>query len=300
MIQNISRYKKDISMRVRILMMCKNEIDIIRYWLEYYGALFGFPNLFVVDNLSNDGTWEVLLDYAKRLGVRAMRERNYMTKSRIVTQIARSSAATYDLVIPVDTDEFIVYYDQATGEFSPDRVRPVLDTLTDPTRIYKMRYLYALDRKEEYTNPIAEMTDFSITNIGNWNKSILHANRVRFIDHGFHCEQPRCLTQFTGFQQLPNLFLAHFHTRGYRMYIDKSVKQVVGRGIDPRNVALIRQLIAQNAPGKHHMLRVVAHAEGRSRQEWESANSSKPVVSSGAIWGRIHSRFSAKEETKNE
>ena len=43
--------------------MVKDEGDIIRDWIVYHGSMFGYSNLFVIDNLSTDGTYEILNEY---------------------------------------------------------------------------------------------------------------------------------------------------------------------------------------------------------------------------------------------
>ena len=43
--------------------MVKGEADIVREWVIYHGTMFGFHNIFVIDNLSRDGTWEILQEF---------------------------------------------------------------------------------------------------------------------------------------------------------------------------------------------------------------------------------------------
>ena len=45
-------------MSVKLFTMVKDEVDIIEYWIMYHGKLFGYENLFIVDNMSTDGTFE--------------------------------------------------------------------------------------------------------------------------------------------------------------------------------------------------------------------------------------------------
>jgi hypothetical protein len=49
--------------------MVKNEVDIVSDWILYHGYLFGFQNIFVIDNSSNDGTYEELLKFKDLINV---------------------------------------------------------------------------------------------------------------------------------------------------------------------------------------------------------------------------------------
>ena len=46
---------------VKIFTMAKDELDIVIDWVIYHGFIFGFSNIYVIDNYSTDGTYEALL-----------------------------------------------------------------------------------------------------------------------------------------------------------------------------------------------------------------------------------------------
>ena len=52
-------------MIIKLFTMVKNESDIIEHWIKYHGKLFGYDNLYIIDNKSDDGTWEIIQDYEK-------------------------------------------------------------------------------------------------------------------------------------------------------------------------------------------------------------------------------------------
>ena len=45
--------------KITIGTMVKNEDDIVALWIEYYGELFGYENLYIIDNYSDDLTYEI-------------------------------------------------------------------------------------------------------------------------------------------------------------------------------------------------------------------------------------------------
>ena len=46
---------------VKIFTMVKGESDIVEDWVLYHGSIFGYKNIYVIDNYSRDGTYEILL-----------------------------------------------------------------------------------------------------------------------------------------------------------------------------------------------------------------------------------------------
>ena len=54
---------------VKVFTMVKGEDDIVKDWVLYHGNLFGYKNLYVIDNLSRDGTYEILVELKKQYGI---------------------------------------------------------------------------------------------------------------------------------------------------------------------------------------------------------------------------------------
>ena len=100
-------------MKIKVLTMVKNEEDIIEYWINYHGTIFGYRNLYVIDNYSDDGTYEKLLKY-KKVGVKISRHDDYRKKGDLMTQMIKQNNI-YDIAIPLDIDEFIVEITVPTG-----------------------------------------------------------------------------------------------------------------------------------------------------------------------------------------
>ena len=73
-------------MRVKIFTMVKNEDDIIEDWINYHGKIFGYKNLHIIDNYSNDDTYNILLKY-KSKGIHIYREHDYKIKGILLTRL---------------------------------------------------------------------------------------------------------------------------------------------------------------------------------------------------------------------
>ena len=48
---------------VKIFTMVKDEVDIVNDWIIYHASMFGYDNIYVIDNYSTDGTYELLQKY---------------------------------------------------------------------------------------------------------------------------------------------------------------------------------------------------------------------------------------------
>ena len=106
-------------MSIKLFTMVKNENDIIEYWIKYHGKLFGYSNLYIVDNMSNDGTYEII-EFYQNYGVNIFREKNYKEKGDIMTRLIKETN-DYDIAFPLDIDEFIVHYNEKERKVDPEK-----------------------------------------------------------------------------------------------------------------------------------------------------------------------------------
>src|SRR5882762_5424564 len=94
-------------------MMQKDEEYLLGPWLAFHGHLFGFDNLFVLDNGSSSSKVIELLSSYEQHGVRVIREfptrEDYNRKGDIIGAIIRhlDGSGDYDFLLPFDCDEFL-------------------------------------------------------------------------------------------------------------------------------------------------------------------------------------------------
>jgi len=94
---------------VKVITMVKDEVDIIKDWVLYHSFLFGFNNIYVIDNYSVDGTYEVINKYKSLINI--FREANYKKKGIYMKNLINKYCVNNDkIAFPIDIDEFIVYY----------------------------------------------------------------------------------------------------------------------------------------------------------------------------------------------
>ena len=131
-------------MIIKLFTMVKDEIDIVEDWLKYHGTLFGYKNLYIIDNMSIDGTFEKLQEY-KSKGISLIQKPNYMLKGEYMNElINHPNCGDYDIAYPIDIDEFIVYYDKDTNTLLPFRTVTYFNTLSMSNTVFKTNYINAL------------------------------------------------------------------------------------------------------------------------------------------------------------
>lgn len=96
-----------------------NEWPLQKSWVLYHGELLGFENLYVLDS-STDARCLSFLRYARDiLGTNVIfSDANLNEMTAIMTDVAKNIAGSSDLIIKMDTDEFLVVYDNSTNSLT--------------------------------------------------------------------------------------------------------------------------------------------------------------------------------------
>jgi hypothetical protein len=243
----------------KIFTMVKGEVDIVNEWVLYHGSLFGFQNLYVIDNLSKDGTWEALVNLKKKYNINITRLPDYKKKGEYMTKMFRSFCRPGEIGIPIDIDEFIVYYDKHTNKISCDgnKIFSVLKSLP-PSQVYKMNYILTkITVPNGYKNAVINTTNGIYLDYGSlaksfFNKSLFNGD----IDHGNHYHTPNYI--------LTNLCLVHYHARNLDQIKKKIYNNVTGLGYNPLDLNMLKNLLAQGGVnGSHHVENQISVLENR-------------------------------------
>jgi hypothetical protein len=106
--------------RIAACTICYNEDFIIKKWAEYYGGILGFENLFIVDDGSDTPVSEILAGLPVNITRVPRTSFDTWRLVRTIGALQRVLLETYDVVISMDSDEFIVLnYDNPECDF-PD------------------------------------------------------------------------------------------------------------------------------------------------------------------------------------
>lgn len=244
------------SVNIKLFTMVKDEVDIIKEWIVYHGYLFGYNNLFIVDNFSTDGTFEAINSF-KELGVNIFREADYKQKGDIMTSLIEKYCSD-EIAYPIDIDEFIVYYDKSNKTISVDKNTIINYFSNLPiSSIYKTNYIISLITNDiGYENAVAETVCGAYTDYGNHAKSFFNTMLFKDnIDHGNHYN--------TSDYYLTDLVLIHYHHRSLDQLKKKIYNNVSGLGYDVHNLSQLKDLALKGCEGGHHVDRLIEILENR-------------------------------------
>lgn len=117
------------AIKIKILMMQKNEDLLLPIWIKYHGSLFGYKNLYVFDNGSTNRSIQEYLLECEELGVNILY--NFNTKSdfenkgpiiaEAIQRLDREDPAEF--YFPVDCDDFIAVRPEKTVAFDIDSIQ---------------------------------------------------------------------------------------------------------------------------------------------------------------------------------
>lgn len=240
-------------MSIKLFTMVKDEVDIIDYWIMYHGKLFGYENLFIVDNMSTDGTFEKINSYKNR-GIHIFREQDYKRKGEIMTNLIKS-VGSYDIAFPLDIDEFIVYYDETKNVIDPCYSVEYLNNLikTDlfkQNTVFKANYIISLIHENNgygFKDAMIETKYGSYSDYKQQAKTFLNKNNwTGNLDHGNHYSVKDYIKS--------DLCLIHYHHRNNDQIKKKTENNVLGLG-HKIDVNYLKTL--GNCAGRHHVQRMI-------------------------------------------
>jgi len=220
-------------MSIKLFTMVKDEVDIIDEWIIYHGSMFGWRNIHVIDNGSTDGTFQKIQQFSHLIHIYT--ESDYRKKGIYMKALIDAHGGPDDIVFPIDSDEFIVYYD---GSISIDRhtIYSYLQSLP-PASIYKTDYINPLITESGgYSSACRSITRGQYNTVmGNMAKSFFKKKYYSGeIDHGNHIP---CSNYF-----LTKLCLVHYHERNLDQMKKKTLNNILGMGY-PNSLDFLHNLI---------------------------------------------------------
>ena len=234
----------------KVLTMVKDEVDIVKQWIEHHGKIFGFKNLFVIDNYSTDGTFEVIKEYEGKINIYRMPD--YSKKGEYMSKLINSLQSMGTVFFPIDIDEFIVFRNPVNNTifYNKEAIHHYLQWIIKDrdTHVYKMNYITSgfndlTDNKIIGNNPMGKFEDY-----GNAAKTFFtHINNPMVLDHGNH--------YITNKYKLSKLCLVHFHCRNMEQMKKKIYNNVRGLNYPVTDLQKLKEMI-ENTPtciGNHHV-----------------------------------------------
>lgn len=226
--------------RVACVMMQRDEGVFLEPWLAWHGALFGFQNLYVLDNGSVEPAVLLALARAAGKGVHVTYatagRRNYAAKGECVGAVIRRLQArgAHDFYLPTDCDEFVILRTARGFSADPAAIHAHLDTLSGARRTLRIGF-------QIYNNP--RLVDCYVHSHNA--KTFYAQGSFAWTDHGHHADGS--LAQ-AGFQPTA-IAHAHFHNRGF------AAQQAAARRKWSADISLEEALARPDYAGQsHHLL----------------------------------------------
>jgi len=243
---------------VKIFTMVKDELDIVIDWVIYHGHIFGFSNLYIIDNYSSDGTYEALKKMKEEFKINVIQLPDYKKKGLYMTFFMRN-ICNNELAFPIDIDEFIVCYNKNTNKISCNKETFFMELSHLPrVPVYKMNYIQSkILIPNGYKRATVESKYGKYDDRKQFAKSFFHSTLFKgIIDHGNHYRTTNyCLSNFC---------LVHFHTRNIEQIKLKVHNNVSGLGHDPSDINKLRQILIESpvTEGHHHISKQIEILEG--------------------------------------
>lgn len=260
---------------VKVFTMVKGEVDIVQDWVLYHGNMFGYTNLFIIDNFSLDGTYEKLLELKQKYKINVVRLPDYKKKGFYMTNFLKS-LCNNEFAFPIDIDEFIVYYNTNENNISCKRqvINDYLNNIPHHMGTFKMKYIYGKNFNDNgYERAAVEITNGRIEDLGTMAKTFFRSNLFKGqIDHGNHYN--------TNDYMLSDLCLIHLHSRNLDQIKKKVYNNLKGLGYNPFDLNSLKLIISSNsnAEGCHHIVKQIEILEKTFRFPIESINNSDVIL----------------------
>ena len=246
--------------RTWVVLITKNESDLIDDFLEFYGRVVGSRSrVVVVDNGSSCARVQKAYDAHRAAGgrvivdARSFRTANVFMSEHMASLIAEGGA---DWILPLETDEFLFARGNgqaAVESVTPERSRRALATClaSQPGDVGVVRYGAFLGSLVDpadpgyadgaYTRPVTQIHRFYDQG---WDKLIVRAAAFAGMQQWCHHAAMR-----PGYReaQCPGIGLLHFHQIGLRRQVERALPVVVAYGYLDPNATLDEQLRAARA-----------------------------------------------------
>ena len=267
---------------VKIFTMVKDEVDIIKDWIIYHGCLFGWTNIYIIDNYSTDGTYEVMQDYEK-VGIHIFRKPDYNKKGKYMTHLINKYCIEDKIAFPIDIDEFIVHYDRNSKEVIFNK-EVLINYFKNLPRhgLYKANYLMPIVSNEFGSERAPAEFDYATyLDYGNHAKSFINVDLFKGeIDHGNHIHSNEYF--------LSNIALVHYHNRNIEQIKKKIINNVIGLGYSA-DINILKQELIKNpfCIGNHHIQRYINILENNFRLDYHANPDPNAFISIVSLKQRI-------------
>jgi len=208
-------------MNVAILMMQKNEDELLDKWIAYHSYLVGHQNLFIYDNGSTSENTLTKLNRARDVGVNIISDystkNDYESRGSIFTDKIKTldDSGKYDFYMLIDCDEFLATVDHE-GIITCDRT-----ALSASLANYRDSEDVLMIDGQYYNSSISTQW----FNKQPYRKCFFRRGNIASLDQGFHWGKVTTSVNETR----TNLVHIHFHNKPYLIAKEHARQKLEGR-----------------------------------------------------------------------
>ena len=224
--ENPQKNKKRIKMdkKVKIILFQKDEHELLPDWIRYHAWLFGRDSIHIIDHKSDNKTMDIIKDNGIKYNIY---EGHFGDKYKELTRVMKNFKKKYDILIPIDSDEFVAYSENKVLDINREKIQDKINRLPNDFR-YKFSEWRAVDYKEKYEDDLIDMNKFHLCNQGKHSKTFFPAKQFMSTDQGNHLGS---ISSSENKWIDSGLCMIHFHTRGYLKYKEKMIRGKKAYGI---------------------------------------------------------------------
>ena len=217
-------------MIVKVATMQRDETLLLEPWLRYHGYLFGFENLHVHDNGSENPAVLATLARYERLGVAVVYgprdSRDFDAKGTLMAELIRQwdAGPRYDFAFPVDCDEFIALRERGTVTCRRNAIHEYLGIIRD-----------------QPVNFVVDTNLFNVPSLPGWylpqdgRKTFFAGRTLNHLDHGYHFGSVRS----DGKEMFTAITYFHMHFKPWPDYL-RSARAKLAPYVDPDDIDALR------------------------------------------------------------
>jgi len=217
---------------VKIVLMTKNERYLIKSWIKYHGDIFGYENLYIIDD-SNDVD---ILKYYQSLSHLPIKfyinniNSNLNTLTSKINEIMESIKNECDFMIKLDTDEFIGVYDIHTNDVFIDKeiVRNSFNNLIINGYRYKCGYTINIYPTCHQNNPL-DYEYFSHPATTNF-KTFFNSKTFLSIDLGSHDGSVIAPYQDVSKDNKTDIMIIHYQYQNFQSFMNNCKQAIISHG----------------------------------------------------------------------
>ena len=239
-------------MKIKIFLKTKNEDTLIDYWIRYHSHLVGFENIHIIDNMSTN---KIVLDiyekYTNKINI-IYDNQSHLMEGNIMTNIMNKYKDQCDIMIPLDTDEFLVYYNQKENKILQDKdiILNSLDFFVNSdiecSCLHELKCIFNIkDNYYKFENPVKECNQFIFHYWDNMKNKIagqtcmVKSNTFKEMTSGNHY----AYTNNNKVYYNDEIAIIHYHNIGPDAEMNKAKRLAYGYGYINSEMDLLEQYI---------------------------------------------------------